>query len=291
MGSNRLKIMSKVYGWDYKFENEQFFINPKEEIVIPDLFYKLYALSNNSVSALTEGYIYVPHPDQLNDVFDCNVELIQFDDIEVIRHFLNGVIEAQEIEKLLEKNLKNIQIFVQRHFREILYRKWGVLSLTSDPNNVLMWSYYNDHKGFCIEFDISNFEFKYFGPFPINYQGKIEAISIKEISTQLATLVQCNIKDEIWSHENEWRLMVVPPEGEDFISPNFHQLFDNMGGHDRKMKYSTSAIKSIALGNRFFLPREVKDINSKELQINLFKNADFKVVFHRVCPARVAFFS
>lgn len=208
-----------IYDWDYVYDNEQFQVFPKEKIKVPDLFYKLYGLSNNSVSALTTGYIYAPHPDQLNDIFDCNVDLIQFDDEDVIKTFLSAAMEDKDIERFLATDLKNTQTFVQRNFREILYRKWGVLSLTSDLSSVLMWSYYGDHKGFCVEFDIDEFEFKYFGPFPINYQDEIDAISIKQVGIQLATIVQCNIKDSIWRHENEWRLMVQPPDGKEFESP------------------------------------------------------------------------
>ena len=71
--------------------------------------------------------------------------------------------------------------------------------------------------------------------------------------------------------------MVTPPEEEEFDSPNLHQMLDNLGGHDRKMKYPVSAIKSIALGNRFFLPRELRDINSKELEISLYEGYDKKL--------------
>jgi len=276
MGESDIRILAKIYGWEYKYENEKFFITPDKEITVPDLLYKLYALSENSVNALTERYIYVPHPDQLNDIFDCNVELIQFDDEEVIRTFLSGTLSEQEIEHQLNTNLVNTQLFVQRNYREILYRKWGIVSMTSDPNNVLMWSYYGDHKGFCLEFDIDKFEFDFFGPFPINYQCEINSISIKDVSIQLASLIQCNIKDAIWSHENEWRLMVEPPAGQDFNSPNLHQLFDKFDGHNRKMPYPKSAVKSIALGNRFFLPRELKELNQNELQINLFNNNDIE---------------
>lgn len=260
---------ANVFGWDYTYENESFKVNPIEKIESPEELYKLYGLSKYSVDALMRSYIYVPHPDQLNDIFDCNVELIQFDDEDFLNEFLKGAIPYQKLEKLLKDDLENLSVFAQRHFREVVYRKWAVCSMTSEPNNVLMWSYYGENRGFCIEFDISKLEFEFFGPFPINYQKEINALSIRELGVAISTLIQCNVKDAIWDHENEWRLMVMPPKGEDFKPPKLHKELADMDGHDRKMSYPISAIKSIALGNRFFLPMELKEINGKELEANL----------------------
>lgn len=61
--------------------------------------------------------------------------------------------------------------------------------MTSDATNILMWSYYSNHQGFMIEFDITKFTtFKYHGPFPINYQDPIEAISLKEWGIEISIL-------------------------------------------------------------------------------------------------------
>jgi hypothetical protein len=138
-----------------------------------------------------------------------------------------------------------------------------------------MWSYYSHHKGYCIEFDISKFPFDYYGPFPINYQSKLEPFSIKLIGIQIGVLAQSNLKLNIWEHENEWRLLIAAPNGKDMVSPYF-EILKKLGGHDRKFKYPLSAIKSIALGNRFFNPDEIREINNMELEINLKFNPEQK---------------
>jgi hypothetical protein len=138
-----------------------------------------------------------------------------------------------------------------------------------------MWSYYNNHCGFCIKYDITKFPFKYHGPFPINYQSDLRALSIKKIGVQIGVLAQCNLKDEIWKHENEWRLMIAATDGEDMISPNF-EILKRLGGHNRKFQYPKTAIKSIALGNRFFEPDEICEINNMELEIKLKSNFEQK---------------
>ena len=146
-----------------------------------------------------------------------------------------------------------------------------------NSNDVLMWSYYSGHNGFCIEFDILKFPFKYYGPFPINYQPNIEALSIKRIGAQVGVLAQSNLKDEIWKHENEWRLMIAAPDGKEMFSPNF-EISIKLGGHDRKFQYPIEAIKSIALGNRFLAPDEILELDKMTLEINLKSNFEQKYI-------------
>lgn len=267
----------EIFKWRYSFNGEEFKIFPEEPCETPHILHKLYALNDYSIDSLVNHYVYATHPFQFNDIFDCNEELLDFDSDEVIRAFIKDTIPGEELNRLLTQKPSGFKQFVQRNFREIIYRKIGVFSMTSDPNNILMWSYYGNHAGFCIEFDIREFPFRYFGPFPINYQPEIEALSVSKIGIQIGTLVQCNIKDAIWKHENEWRLLISAPAGEDMITNHF-EILRKMGGHDRKFPYPLSAIKSITLANRFFMPDELKDITKIELEINLKSYTDQKAM-------------
>lgn len=262
---------TKKYNWTYRYKNEIYEIIPDELEEKPKILYKLFSLNQYSFDSLINNYIYATHPSQFNDIFDCHEELLEFDDKRVIKTFLLYMMNEEEIDILLQKGLKNIKTFVQRNLREIIYRKLGIFSMTGNPNNILMWSYYTKHKGFCVEYDITDFPFKYFGPFPVNYQKQLEPVSIKKIGISLGVLMQSNLKFKGWEHENEWRLLIEAPTGEDMYSPNF-ELLRKLGGHNRKFYYPISAIKSIALGNRFFEPEEIIKLNSKELEINLSSN-------------------
>lgn len=265
-----------IYNWIYKFDPVTGFeIIPNEPHEKPKVLSKLYSLNHNSVDALINQYVYATHPWQLNDLFDCNEELLNFDDETVVRNILKNIIPKDKLNKRIRENFNNLKVLVQRNFREITYRKWGIFSMTGNPNNVLMWSYYGNNKGFCIEFDITQFPFEYYGPFPINYQPELKALSIKEIGVQIGVLAQCNLKDKIWEHESEWRLMIVKPKGQDLKSPAFKFLKD-LGGHDRRYHYPITAIRSIALANKFFEPDEIKDVNNTELEINLYEDIEYK---------------
>lgn len=270
-----MRIEREIYKWTYAYDGTGFEVFPNEPTDKPQVLYKLYGLSEHSIDSLIHQYIYATHPSQLNDIFDCNEELLNFDDVESIKNFLKDSIPDEKLYSLIKHDFDNLKTFTQRHFREKIYRKWGVFSMTGNPNNVLMWSYYGNNKGYCIEFDITKFPFKYYGPFPINYQPKIDALSIKRIGIHIGIIAQCNIKDEIWKHENEWRLMIAAPDGQDMFSPNF-ELLKRLGGHDRKFKYPLAAIKSVALGNRFFEPDEIHEINNMKLEINLKSNSEQK---------------
>ncbi|WP_419773998.1 DUF2971 domain-containing protein [Halarcobacter sp.] len=60
------------------------------------------------------------------------------------------------------KEINSSECFIQQlrnKFEEILNYEWGILSLTTSKDNLLMWAHYaNEHKGFTVEFsEKSNF--------------------------------------------------------------------------------------------------------------------------------------
>lgn len=256
-----------VYSFEKQGEQLSFnIINNKKPDIHPTLF-KYYALNENSIDALLNNYVYASHPNEINDVFDTFFNLIQFDNENWNYAFLTKILgypikKAEEYKK--DKN------YIAKNFREQLYQQIGVLSLTTKDSDLLMWSYYTNHKGFCIEFDYNKFPFKTHGPFPINYQDKVKPISFTEklySSEMLATLVQSNIKYEKWEHEDEWRILIESPCP--MISP-FYKT-----GHNRKFRYPISAIKSIALGFRFF------DFNNQIDELITISNLEQNIIIKK----------
>lgn len=45
----------------------------------PSSLFKLYALNDYSIDALLNGYLYASNPSQLNDIYDCDLRLIKYD--------------------------------------------------------------------------------------------------------------------------------------------------------------------------------------------------------------------
>ena len=216
-------------------------------------FYKYYALDKYSVDALTHLYLYATHPNQFNDPFDCAEDLIEFDDMESVSIFWESL--YTKIDSICKHNENAIMRYTQKAYKTYLYMKWGVLCLSRNNYDLSMWSSYCHHTGFCIEFDISKLPCKTVGPFPINYQKELKSLSVKEISLQLATIIQTNIKQKCWEHEQEWRLLIECPK-EFYMEPFGEGAFQlkqaSPDYHERKFKYTLGCLKSVCLGIKFF---------------------------------------
>lgn len=84
----------------------------------------------------------------------------------------------------------------------------GILSLSGNHSNLLMWSHYtNNHKGFVLELDSTSIFFG--GIDKVNYS--IERLCFDEIADSKkhnASLLYRNVfhKSIDWSYEDEWRL-------------------------------------------------------------------------------------
>lgn len=82
--------------------------------------------------------------------------------------------------------------------------KWGILSLTEKPNNILMWSHYADaHKGFVIQFDTDNSYFANAGLRKVEYSQERMILSASSIHNS-DVLYRKSLD---WAYENEWRVV------------------------------------------------------------------------------------
>lgn len=125
--------------------------------------------------------------------------------------------------------------------RRAVDQRFGVFSLASSPDNILMWSHYADeHTGICIEFDTESHP----GAFPNSYAVeycKDSPVIEKRFANILMNLQQKDpsadkqflariarrdleaewtdreirtwflTKSELWNYENEWRSIVPGP--------------------------------------------------------------------------------
>lgn len=221
--------------------------------------------------------MYASHPDQFNDLYDCHEELIDFDDDEVVVNFLSGGDPslAEKINVELANNRQGVVQGAQRNFRQVLYRKLGVICMTSNPNNILMHSYYTNNRGFMVEYGYKEFPFDYHGPFPVNYQDELEKISLNDAPMPLCVIFQANIKHKGWEHESEWRILVEHPEGE-MVSPEMFPELADLGGKERKFVYSPKVVKSIVLGHYFAEPKELHIVDNKSFEISFSDKNDYR---------------
>ncbi|MBR4917904.1 MAG: DUF2971 domain-containing protein [Bacteroidales bacterium] len=243
-------MRQKFFNWTYIYENGRYDIIPDRNIDRPKTFYKYYALKDTSVDALTHTYIYATHPRQLNDLFDCNPNILDFDNVKAVRDALNCSRFAQMSDE--EIFTDDYRTLAQMTFTTLIYKNLGIFSMAKKPDNPLMWAYYTNNCGFCVEYDLSQFGFKHHGPFPINYCDVSEPIRMSQIrDAHLAMLAQTNIKQPYWKHEDEWRLLVESPDDVNLTCYGIKD-YELFGGYDRKFSIPVGSIKRVVLGMSFF---------------------------------------
>jgi len=83
---------------------------------------------------------------------------------------------------------------------------FGVLSLTEDPTNILMWGHYGDsHKGYCLRFDPKKGIFRYAHKVAYSQDRPVFRVFDPD-RDNLAE--RCLLrKADIWSYEREWRFI------------------------------------------------------------------------------------
>jgi hypothetical protein len=250
--------------WEYKKDKQGLRVIPAFEKKHPNSFIKYYGLNNYSIDALTKGYLFFSHPLILNDPFDSCRQLVSLDKFserqfvklqERNQRFANPDINytSNEIKEKISQWYKEDKAELEDSFLtlfwNLIFKDWGILSLAEVDNDMLMWSYYNNHQGFSIKLENEIFEDKnVFGAFPINYSEKYETISPGSIKLDPEQLLYVtNVKYSQWSHEKEWRFLV---NKENMSIPNYTDSI--LSSDKRKVRYDIKKIKSIILGYKFF---------------------------------------
>src|SRR5690606_2070986 len=130
------------------------------DIPIPSKIYKYYSISENSMNALEELKLYSTHPFLFNDSIDSSELLLDFKNISEERYisFFNRMLTPEEFNKYdwkenyvedKDDNFNGIRNFTYANFS----RNYGLISLTTVPFNILMWSHYTSETGFVIGFE------------------------------------------------------------------------------------------------------------------------------------------
>ena len=124
----------------------------------PNSLYKYYAYNATFNENRLRGELFFSSPMRFNDVFDAQHEVINNSN-EI--GYRTAITRLKEIgfnnpESILEK-LRNKD--TGDEYKMIVRRKQienvGILCLTNSPLNLLMWAYYGNNEGYCIEYDIS----------------------------------------------------------------------------------------------------------------------------------------
>jgi hypothetical protein len=172
------------------------------------------------LDSLGKGYIYFSHPEQLNDPFDCQINITKS---------LNCAIKISKgkVKEKLE------QLNDEQAYLDDLNEKLSNTGVFSSSYNMhskslrepLLWAHYADkHKGVCL---IYNIPYEYISEqsmagVPVQYEKNplikffIKWAKSREVLTQHEFIDELakkylGIKDKCWSYENEYRLVLASP--------------------------------------------------------------------------------
>ncbi|MBP3541538.1 MAG: DUF2971 domain-containing protein [Clostridia bacterium] len=190
-------------------------ILPELRKELPTKIYKYYRLDENitnnqmRLDTLKENSIWASVPSFFNDPFECQFMYLDKEDLKKSGFPL-------EIEKIWNQIMSRIR----QHITTICF--------SQNPNDMPMWAYYaNEHRGFCVEYEIVNKQHLYpvlYAENRINTQNLFvemiyglfnpEATSEEITSLFKHLLLLCAFKDKSWKAENEIRAIFLNPSDE-----------------------------------------------------------------------------
>lgn len=164
-----------------------------------------YLDAEGGLAMLSNCNIQFTNATKLNDPFDCHPSLIDFSQV------------PSEETRIWDK--QTIMALESNPFEHQRDKTW-LCSLSKNYDSLLMWSYYNSHKGICIGIDMEKTD-KYLSriwgsiilgyiKFEVQYKDIIEKPDFFKRKEDLWSY-QLSTKAKAWEHEQEVRLVIVDP--------------------------------------------------------------------------------
>ena len=164
-----------------------------------------YLDADGGLKMLSHHNLQFTNATKLNDPFDCHPSLIEFSHV------------PEEQCKIWSP--KDIEDLSSNRFIRQRDRTW-ICSLSKRFDSLLMWSYYNAHKGICIGIDMEKADLYLsripgaimFGclRFEVQYKDIVEKPDYFQSEKDLLGYQLCT-KAKAWEHEQEERLVITDP--------------------------------------------------------------------------------
>ena len=192
-----------------------------------------YRTFDKSGENFKKGKIWVSHPKFFNDPYDTKIFYFQESMEKDVIQAMQGNSDCQNEFKLSDKEWKQFKRYIsitdfpktQKYSKIIkqikfsarhdeipnLYNNLRVCCFSEDNTNLLMWGHYADnHKGFCIGYEINKLCEKYRNHlYPIIYQKALYKKNLHEGTAFLPFLGDI-VKYKDWQYEEEWRFILNP---------------------------------------------------------------------------------
>jgi hypothetical protein len=266
--------------------NKNIEINIKTEV--PKKLYKYYSLSDYSLNGLKNNTLYFSHSHLLNDVMDGNFMLWNFDAF--LKEFHKETNNVHQNETILNE---------LRNLTEKFLKNRGILSLSDNYNNELLWIHYTNESGYCIEIETQVLKKSleknrkkdelYF--FPISY-GELKQINFNEhveksiisdnsktkernIDANLPILYTFAQKDVFWKYENEWRFLLKDLKFNSISFPisiinDAQKEYEDDKKSDGNVEIQKEAITKIILAPLFFNNSRFNNLEYDGLNVKIY---------------------
>ena len=183
-----------------------------------------YVTAERVLSCLPEigdGTLRATQVSSLNDPLECAVSpgSSWIDSEEGYRRLAEILTAINELCPVISSDVINASkrfgsLFLRELLAKQLSSRFGIISLSTDPRQPLMWSHYTaDASGFVIGYDVDllrTLGSREESLRPVVYQSKIVPIVSYDFVASLEEVINVllSIKSDHWSYENEWRLIV-----------------------------------------------------------------------------------
>lgn len=124
---------------------------------IPSHLYKYYAFDEKFNSDRLIGKVFLSNPYSFNDPSDCRFGIINnYHSMGKDKTWLFGKLKelglepATYLDKVVDNDKESVELVWKKQLEKV-----GILCLSQDPTNKLLWGYYTNNAGFCIELDSS----------------------------------------------------------------------------------------------------------------------------------------
>jgi hypothetical protein len=183
----------------------------------PAILYKYFSFHKDTNKIFTNCQLLFRSPDEFNDPYDTKIRYKtkgtrqQYKNL--FRKYLPIIFPnktRKEINLLCKDAFNHKEDFTNKligddRFNRIHRKELGILCLTSDPLNLLMWSHYaNQHKGFCLGFDTMNKFFR--KAIQVKYKQDVPIVDIFSRDKYQA-VDELLTKATDWKYEYEWRIV------------------------------------------------------------------------------------
>lgn len=199
------------------------------EVNPPPHLYKYRALTPETearVQAIFERQeLWFAPPETFNDPFEARFDLYADASREAKERFLSDILAADHPGHPHIARARAREAFdygadlfpvVERSIRENLgasaRRDPAVLSLCARCDHVLLWSHYADsHRGICLGFRTDRSDSLFSHALPVKYRPDFPRVSLYESTPDERFYAACLTKADVWSYEEEWRVVAMPP--------------------------------------------------------------------------------